>query len=56
MPREEVFGLPVNLFLMLLFVAIFSIIAILLTPQIREGIIAFLFNSLRELSKWIGGV
>lgn len=57
MVREEIFGIPVNIFLMLLFVAVFFIMLTLFyTPQIRQGIFAFVFGALQQLNTWLGGV
>ena len=56
MPEEIVFGLPVKLFLLFAFIVIFFMIMVLITPSIREGIFAFIFNFLEGLNKLFGGI
>jgi len=56
MPEETLFGLPIELFLLLMFIIIFIMIAIMLTPPIREGIFVYLVSGLKTLGNIFGGV
>ncbi|NIM47471.1 MAG: hypothetical protein GTN40_04935 [Candidatus Aenigmarchaeota archaeon] len=52
--RERLFGLPVKLFLVLMFIAIFITVIFILTPKLGGSWVAYLFNGLKELAKWLG--
>ena len=46
MPEEKLFGFPMVLILLLIFLAIFITVAYMLTPQIYEGWVTFVLSLL----------
>jgi len=51
--EDKLFGLPVDLFLVFMFVVIFVTAILIISPELRGSIVGFLFNGLQTLSKLI---
>ncbi len=55
MATKHIFGLPVELILIFIFVAVFIALMLIMAPNVHGGFIGSLFDILGQVSKYFGG-